>query len=75
MFHTRPVCLFQEFLRRLPDCIFESENYEDLIATNNLQDREERVRQLKGYGLFLSALDPKYSIANHKINIRALGER
>lgn len=40
--------VMKEFLRRLPDCIFESENYEDLIATNNLQDREERVRQLKG---------------------------
>lgn len=40
--------LMKEFLRRLPDCIFESENYEDLVATNTLQDREERVRQIKG---------------------------
>ncbi|XP_074626106.1 uncharacterized protein LOC141884261 isoform X1 [Acropora palmata] len=40
--------VMKEFLRRLPDCIFESENYEDLVATNTLQDREERVRQIKG---------------------------
>ncbi|XP_029214008.2 uncharacterized protein LOC114977474 isoform X3 [Acropora millepora] len=40
--------LMKEFLRSLPDCIFESENYEDLVATNTLQDREERVRQIKG---------------------------
>ena len=42
---------WQEFLRRLPDCIFESENYEDLVATSNIVDQDERARQIKGYEL------------------------
>lgn len=41
----------QEFLRRLPDCVFESENYEDLVATSNIVDQDERARQIKGYEL------------------------
>lgn len=41
----------QEFLRRLPDCIFESENYEELVATSNIVDQDERARQIKGYEL------------------------
>ena len=48
IFNDLHFLFFQEFLRRLPDCIFESENYEDLVATTNLEDREERVRQIKG---------------------------
>lgn len=66
--------VLKEFLRRLPDCVFESENYEDLVATSNIVDQDERARQIKGilsginrynYELLKSFLCVLYHIADN----------
>ncbi|KXJ24409.1 Rho GTPase-activating protein 20 [Exaiptasia diaphana] len=39
--------ILKEFLRRLPDCILDSDDYEEFIATNNIGDRNERIKNIK----------------------------
>ncbi|KAK3727228.1 hypothetical protein QZH41_020365, partial [Actinostola sp. cb2023] len=39
--------ILKEFLRRLPDCILDSDDYEEFIATNNIEDRDERIKNIK----------------------------
>ncbi|XP_032235343.1 uncharacterized protein LOC5510315 isoform X1 [Nematostella vectensis] len=39
--------VLKEFLRRLPDCILDSEYYDDLVATNNIENDAERAQQIK----------------------------
>ena len=40
------MCLFQEFLRNLPDALCCSEYYEDFLATNDIKDKSERVQEI-----------------------------